>query len=293
MAYRPLLRALLSPVFKEERHMNSFIDAPVGHSSANTTDETLRRDLRLEASEELAESIGADLCNIFAVISGTLQLRIMELGGDPAACPWTQNAIQTAARGARLASGLLEFAGPQALPQNIDLQLLLAGQLPAIRAILGAGATFDNKHKGELWWVKAQSAPICATVRALAQHALMTMQPGGSFRVTAENISGTDAAADSTLAASHPDYVSLAVAYPGSGFSAAELRDIMQPSFLVKKAADAVPLNLSSASAILRRCGGGLAIESTPGCGVSVRILLPRAKLHTRDWFGHHTTPNA
>jgi signal transduction histidine kinase len=212
----------------------------------------------------------------------------MELGGDPAACRWTQNAIQTAARGAQLASGLLEFAGPQTRPQNIDLQLLLTGQLPTLRAILGAGATFDNKHKGELWWAMAQSAPISAAMRALAQHALLTMQPGGCFRVTAENISGTDAAAGATLASTRPDYVALTVAYPGAGLSAAELRDVMKPSFLVKQSVDTPPLNLSTASAILRRCGGGLAVESTPGCGVNVRILLPRAKWQRQDWFGHH-----
>jgi signal transduction histidine kinase len=272
--------------------MNAFIDATDGHSAVNMPDEALRQAVRLEASQELAESIGADLCNIFAVISGTLQLRIMELGGDPAACRWTQNAIHTAARGAQLANGLLEFAGPQTRPQNIDLELLLKEKLPAIRAILGAGATFENKHKGKLWRAMGQPTPIFAAVRALAQHALMTMPPGGGFKVTAENIGGADPAAGATLASTRPDYVALTVAYPGSGLSAAELGDVMKPSFLVKQHADTPSLNLSSAFAILRRCGGGLAVESTPGCGVSVRILLPRAKWQSEDWFGHHQSTN-
>jgi signal transduction histidine kinase len=258
--------------------------------SANMADEALHQSVRLEVLQELAASIGADLTNIFTVISGTLQLQIMELGGDPAAYRWTQNAIHTAARGAQLASGLLEFAGSVTQPKRIDLRLMLTEQLPTLRAILGATATFDNRHKEKLWQVTALAAPIAAALRTLAQHALMTMPPGGAFAVTARNLSGTDSAAAELPSLSHRGCVSLTVAYPGDGLSSDEVRSVMMPGFMVKPSAERPSLNLSTAAATLRRCGGSLTVESPQGRGIYVRLLLPRAKRQKQDWFSHHRT---
>jgi hypothetical protein len=285
------------------------------------THDARRQAIRLEVLQELAGRIGPELSNIFAVISGTLQLQIMELGGDPAAYRWTQNALQTAALGARLASDILDFAGPVAEPLYVDLQQLLTAQQPTLRSIIGAAATLnvvqsDTSPLDKLWPVRAFAAPIAAVLRTLAEHARITMPPGGIFAVTASNIGATG----SGVAATSPsptsdhvtsdqvsrdhvsrDHVTIAVTYPARGLSAEELRGVMMPGFMVKPRADSSTLNLATAAATLRRCGGSLTVamrqtgapEWVQDGGINVCMVLPRAKWQSPDWFGCHQTTNA
>jgi signal transduction histidine kinase len=64
----------------------------------------------------------------------------------------------------------------------------------------------------------------------------------------------------------------------GAGMDLAVLERMFDPFFTTKDQAEAAGLGLAAAQGIVLAHGGGFAVETRPGCGTRVRILLPAAE---------------
>jgi len=71
--------------------------------------------------------------------------------------------------------------------------------------------------------------------------------------------------------------VRIRVADSGSGMDPEVLRRATEPFFTTKPQGDGTGLGLSSVYGFVRQSGGGLGIESQPGRGTTVTLLLPRS----------------
>jgi signal transduction histidine kinase len=65
----------------------------------------------------------------------------------------------------------------------------------------------------------------------------------------------------------------------GPGLSSHELSQIFQPFYSTKEGTQGLGLGLPICRKILERYGGQLAVESQPGQGTMVKILLPKSRL--------------
>ncbi|MBM3479799.1 MAG: response regulator [Alphaproteobacteria bacterium] len=72
-------------------------------------------------------------------------------------------------------------------------------------------------------------------------------------------------------------HVRIRVADSGSGMDPEVLRRATEPFFTTKPQGDGTGLGLSSVYGFVRQSGGGLGIESQPGRGTTVTLLLPRS----------------
>jgi signal transduction histidine kinase len=68
------------------------------------------------------------------------------------------------------------------------------------------------------------------------------------------------------------DYVSLAVTDTGHGMPPEVLRHVSEPFFTTKGPEQGTGLGLSMVYGFARQCGGGVAIDSVPGRGTTIRI---------------------
>lgn len=71
------------------------------------------------------------------------------------------------------------------------------------------------------------------------------------------------------------DYIELAVADSGAGMDDATLAHAFEPFFTTKPAGEGSGLGLAMVHAIVRRHGGTVQIESEPGLGSTVRMIVP------------------
>jgi hypothetical protein len=242
-----------------------------------TTQAALRQAIHDEVLEEIADCLGAELTNIFTVISGMLQLRIM-VAGEAAECCWTRSALETAKRGAQLANGLITCVGPQVgHPQLIELDSFLTKQSIIFAAVNGALARAATYRSESIWQVFACPTALVSLLHNLAENARSTMRDGGSLQIDLSNIN-----AAKTVEAAR-DFVLLRISFPRSPLTDADIVSALKPEFL-KRRRHAAALNLHDGYAIIRRGGGDVSVENVQD-GVCVNIWLSRAKWLSPEWF--------
>src|SRR5690606_22423899 len=73
------------------------------------------------------------------------------------------------------------------------------------------------------------------------------------------------------------DYVSLAISDTGCGMSREVLLRTFEPFFTTKPEGQGTGLGLSMAYGFVKESGGHIHIDSAPGRGTTIRMLLPRS----------------
>jgi hypothetical protein len=132
-----------------------------------------------------------------------------------------------------------------------------------------------------LWLVLADPVQIEHVILNLAINARDAMPEGGVLSIATANVAGTaqrgaSQRGDETLPAG--DYISVAVADTGTGMTEEILRNAFEPFFTTKPVGHGSGLGLSQVHGMASRSGGRVRIESAPGRGTTVTVLLPRAE---------------
>jgi hypothetical protein len=260
---------------------------------ATSMSDATRHALRLELLQEIADCVGTDLCNVFAVISGALQLQLAELGAAPTDFPWLGQAVDLARNGAEISQGLLELVEPQTSDVTVtDMDSLIFDH---ISNVCVDNIAFDVNIKPEsdkIWRALCNPTAIRAVLQKIANSLTISKQNPLSIIISLENITPDQLKDQPAFAVRPRDYVKLSVTSGDCQLNNAERRNILTPLLLVKPRDSThsrphvdLPLNLSVAYASVRRCGGDMAVGSTPTGGLQIELLLPRAKWLSPEWF--------
>lgn len=164
----------------------------------------------------------------------------------------------------RSGAGLMDlYLGPVALDRVIaNCERLLSSKAAAARVRLT---------------IEPSTAPIIVADGARIEHALLNLisnaikftTPGGRVTVAARP---------------HADGAEVVIADTGVGMSSAELLLALEPFRQVDSSLnrryEGMGLGLPVAKRLIEMHGGTLLIDSTPGCGTSVSVTLPRRPPH-------------
>ena len=107
----------------------------------------------------------------------------------------------------------------------------------------------------------------------LVVNARDAMPRGGRFEIDIRNIES--GSSDPALAG---DHVSIALRDSGSGIPADVISKVFDPFFTTKDPGEGTGLGLSQVYGFAQQSGGTVAIDSQPGCGTTVTIILPRSR---------------
>ncbi|MEN0072917.1 MAG: ATP-binding protein [Paracraurococcus sp.] len=228
---------------------------------------------KMEAVGQLTGGLAHDFNNLLQAVLASLDL-IRRRAADPAQVEKLAVAGGEAARrGARLTAQLLAFSRKQ----KMDLAPVAAGEVvegmrDLLARSLGPGVGLRLEVGLAVGLALADATQLELAVLNLAINARDAMPGGGTLTVAVR-------AVELGLAADLPvgRYVAVSVSDTGEGMAPEVLARAFEPFFTTKGVGKGTGLGLSQVYGIARQSGGTARIESLPGRGTTVTILLPAA----------------
>jgi PAS domain S-box-containing protein len=246
-------------------------------AALEASQEGLRHAQKMEAIGQLTGGIAHDFNNVLQAVSGNLELIRRRVRDDrPDVVRLASNALEAAGKAAGLTSQLLSFARRQRLdPQPLDavevvesMRVLLertAGERIALRLESAAGVSPCLADRNQL-----ESALLNLIINARDAFA----GAAGSLTITvgSQHVEGASAGWPP-----EGDYVRIAVRDDGPGMTEVVRRRAFEPFFTTKGPGKGTGLGLAQIYGFAHQSGGTAVIDSAPGSGTEVAILLPRS----------------
>ena len=227
---------------------------------------------KLEAIGQLTGGVAHDFNNLLTVIIGALDA--VERHPDDARRRerMVGAALAAAKRGEKLTQHLLAFARRQPLkPEVCRIDRLIAESEGLLKRALGDAYAFHLRLGAGTRAARIDAGQFEAALLNLVVNARDATPPGGE--VTIESRPVTIAARQGELEPGA--YLRVGVRDTGMGMDAATIARAVEPFFTTKAPGEGTGLGLSQVYGFARQSGGGVEIESQPGQGATVALLLP------------------
>ncbi|HEX5264310.1 MAG TPA: response regulator [Phenylobacterium sp.] len=237
-------------------------------------EEALRQSQKMEALGQLTGGIAHDFNNLLQVVHGAFELIRRKPGNIDKVTAWADSGIAAAERGASLTRQLLAFSRSQKLElRPFVVADLIAEMRELLVRTLGPDIALGLELDETRASVMSDRTQLELAVLNLAINARDAMPSGG--RLVISTRVRTLPAGDPVLEAG--EYVELSVADTGEGMSAQVIERAFDPFFTTKGVGKGTGLGLSQVYGVARQAGGKAEIESAPGAGTVVRLLLRRS----------------
>jgi len=221
---------------------------------------------KLEAVGRLAGGVAHDFNNLLTVITGNLSLALhprSDLSDDLRED--LETAREAALHAGELTRQLLSFGRRQVLrPETVSVSREVRELLPLLRRLLRADVSLDLQLAPDL--------PLVCVDPALLPQVLLNM-----IGNSADAIEGAGRIQIETRP--HPreggeTWVALSVSDTGPGLTVESREQLFEP-FYTTKGQRGTGLGLATVYGAVRQHGGEIEVESEPGQGTLLRVLLP------------------
>lgn len=254
-----------------------------------SVEERLRQAQKMEAIGQLTGGIAHDFNNMLAVVIGALDILERRIAqGSTDLDRYIVAAKDGATRAAALTQRLLGFARQQPLaPVPVDVNTLVGGMIELLIRTLGEDVTVETRLESRLHMALVDPNLLENVILNLSVNARDAM-PGGGFLTIETQNRALDAGEAAELGLGAGDYVALTVADTGAGMSPETAARAFDPFFTTKGLGKGTGLGLSQVFGFARQSGGHVGIDSEPGRGTRVRLLLPQhGSADKRQSAGH------
>ncbi len=259
------------------RHARADLEREVADAVAQTrlAEQRAAQGQRVAAVGRLTAGLAHDFNNLLGVISNSAHLMLRHPAAADLKMPLaaTQRAVQM---GSDLTQHLLRFAGRRPLrPQQVGLGLALPELQALLRSVLGRRVTVAVQVAPGTAAVHVDASELELALISLALNARDAMPDGGELRLRARNADAQDLADSPGLGPGH--YVLISVGDDGQGIAPELAAHAFEPFFTTKGPVHASGLGLSQVYGFCTQAGGTARLQSTPGLGTTVLLLLPAA----------------
>ena len=230
---------------------------------------------KLEAIGQLTGGVAHDFNNLLTVIIGALDVVDRNPTDEARRQRMIAAAMAAAKRGEKLTQHLLAFARRQPLrPEVCRVDRLIAESEGLLRRALGDSYTFTLRLGGGVRNALVDSGQFEAALLNLVVNARDATPAGGEVIIETRPITLAKAVGD----VSAGKYLRVAVRDTGAGMDAETAARAVEPFFTTKPPGEGTGLGLSQVYGFARQSGGSVDIETRPGQGATVAMLLPIAE---------------
>jgi PAS domain S-box-containing protein len=237
-------------------------------------DHQLRQAERLDSLGHLAGGIAHDFNNILAVITAYAADIGGELGPDHPCHADVQRISHAADRAAALTRQLLIFSRLEpSRPETVDLNHVITDTEHLLHRTIGEDVTFISELEPGLRPVVIDRSKLEQVIVNLVVNARAAMPDGGQLTITTRSVE--DPGVDGRHDSERPGRVWLSVADTGCGMTPEVVSRAFEPFFTTKGPGSGTGLGLATAYGVITEAGGDIHIESVPGQGTTMIIVLP------------------
>jgi signal transduction histidine kinase/ActR/RegA family two-component response regulator len=244
-------------------------------------EDALRQAQKLEALGRLTGGVAHDFNNLLTVINNNAFLlnHLLPRGAHDAQVAGILRAVKA---GEKLTRQLLAFSRKQALrPEVVNLGDALPGMTDLLRTTLGSRVDIAIQVTPDAPRIEVDRAELELALLNMALNARDAMN-GINDRPQRLALMGRAAQPDELArllpgrtAAPGTRFAVISVTDTGSGIDPAIAERIFEPFFTTKPPGEGTGLGLSQVYGFCVQAGGGARVDSTPGQGTTVSLVLP------------------
>lgn len=259
-------------------------DSAVVSATLIATDVTERRDIetqllqaqKLEAIGRLAGGVAHDINNILGVIMGSASVLEMDVDPNNEKSQDIQRILSACRKGGRTTRDLLGFARKgkyikeqisfnRAILRIIELLKHTISKKISVRVLLYEGLHF----------VEGDLSQIDNALMNLCLNAIDAMAGGGTLTLRTQNVFVEGTLEDEAAGVPPGNYVKILIEDTGSGMDEETKSRAFEPFFTTKEIGEGTGLGLSMVYGVVKNHGGIISLQSDPGKGTVVELLLP------------------
>lgn len=229
---------------------------------------------KLDAVGQLAGGVAHDFNNLLTIINGTTSELLEEGLVSGEARQLVEDVLHSGRSAAQLVQNLLAFGRKQS--QNVtwlDVNLVVSSAQRMLGRALGTTRELFLELGSVKGLVRADAAQLEQAVVNLVLNARDATSDGGRVTLRTTEVSEPPPQVRHALGAGR--YVVLAVEDDGIGMPPDIKARAMEPFFTTKPPGRGTGLGLATVYGVARQCGGDVLLDSEPGRGTTVAIVLP------------------
>lgn len=229
-------------------------------------EEQLRQSQKMQALGQLTGGIAHDFNNLLTVIQGSADILSRDEVADDRRKRFAKAIVQAAENAAELTSQLLAFARRQPLkPELADLSELVSGMTDLLDRTMSERINIKTNLDRSTPPVTVDRSQLQSALLNVASNARDAMPDGGTLTISVSQPSSGD---EQCMAA-------VSIRDTGTGMDPETASRIFEPFFTTKKTGQGTGLGLSQVYGFATQSGGDVLVDSRPGEGTTVTILLP------------------
>ena len=227
-------------------------------------EDQLRQSQKMQALGQLTGGIAHDFNNQLTVIQGAADMLSRPGITDAKRTRFARAIVQSATNAASLTSQLLAFARRQPLtPEWIDLNELIGEMDDLLDRTMGERIKVITDLAAPCR-VEADRAQLQSALLNIASNARDAMRDGGTLTV-----------ATSVVEREGRRMVGIAITDTGEGMDAETMDRVFEPFFTTKSFGEGTGLGLSQVYGFASQSGGDVSVDSAPGKGTTLTLVLP------------------
>lgn len=239
------------------------------------SEEQLRQSQKMEAIGTFAGGISHDFNNLLTGMLGYCDLLLSTLPDDSDVRDDVNEIRSLAVRGTELSRQILSVSRRQMVqPTVLDPNNVVRGLDRLLRRVIGENidlVTLLDPHVGT---VHADAAQLEQSLLNLVSNARDAMPHGG--RLVIETAALDETEVHRLRLDQQQSWLAIRVRDDGLGMSDEVKAHIFEPFFTTKASGKGSGLGLALASSVMDQSGGEIRVDSAPGHGTTMLLLLPR-----------------
>jgi signal transduction histidine kinase/CheY-like chemotaxis protein len=229
-------------------------------------EEQLRQSQKMQALGQLTGGIAHDFNNLLTVIQGSADMLCRPELPEAKRMRFAKAIVQAANNAASLTSQLLSFARRQPLkPEQIEINSLIRDMEDMIDRTIGERIELVLDLAAEGCTVEVDKAQLQSAILNIATNSHHAMADGGTLTIRTVNVERDGGGR----------MIATEISDTGQGMDPDTLDRAFEPFFTTKGTGKGTGLGLSQVYGFATQSGGEVDIDSKPGDGTTVRLLLP------------------
>ncbi len=233
----------------------------------------LREAQKLRSLGILSGGLAHEFNNALSAIIGNTELIGEHLSDIPHAKAYTHSILSAAQRMSDQCNKLLAFArGGKYQPRHLQINRLIQKVSDNVIKNTKQAVSFKFQLAEEILPVYADLDQMEFMIDAVVTNAVEAMENGGEIRITTQNKTARDVVDDEIGTVSEM-YVCISITDTGIGMDEKTKKKIFDPFFSTKFQGRG--MGMAAVYGIIKNHNGRINVDSAPGEGTTVRIILP------------------